>query len=149
MSATPAEIADLRRCLYASGAKLLALALLTGIWAAATLTGMVAVALPRLGLGAHLAGLMGAFWIFAVASSLECLNYDARQLRRLRNLLYVANWGNWSVTLLGSFLGVSGLAFNHDPANNLIAGLLQMVVVLPSLGAAGMWMMGFRTPTRA
>ena len=43
---------------------------------------------------------------------------------------------------MASVLGVTGLEYTRDPANNAVAALLQIVVVLPSLVGAGAWAWG-------
>jgi hypothetical protein len=54
----------------------------------------------------------------------------------------VPAWANWLITLVASVLGVTGLEYTRDTANNTIAALLQSLVVLPSLVGAGAWAWG-------
>ncbi len=125
------------------GAWLFAVGLITGFWAAVVLTEKVKVPIPRLALAAHLNGLLGGLWLIAVASTLDFLRYGEQGLRRLTWLVAIAAWGNWLITLIASVLGVRGLEYTGDPANNTIAALLQAFVVLPSLVGAGVWALGF------
>ena len=57
--------------------------------------------------------------------------------------MLVPTWGNWFITLAASVLGVKGLTYDEDWRNNVIATLLQLVVVLPSLVAGIYWVRGF------
>ena len=77
---TPAAI---RKRLALAGALLFSVGMITGLWAAATLTGTVVVGIPRLALIAHLNALLGGLWLLAVAWSFEFLHYGDRGLSRL------------------------------------------------------------------
>jgi (hydroxyamino)benzene mutase len=132
----------LRRRLATSGAWLFAIGMVTGIWAAVVLTGQVTVGLPRLALAAHLNGLLGGFWLVLVGATLDMLRYGDVGRRRLAWVVIVPAWANWFITLIASFLGVTGLQYTHDTANNAVAALLQSLVVLPSLAGAFAWAWG-------
>jgi hydroxylaminobenzene mutase len=132
----------LRRRLAWAGAWLFAVGMVTGLWAAAVLTEKVTVALPRLALAAHLNALLGGLWLIAVASTLDMLRYGATGRLRLAWLVTVPAWGNWLITLIASVLGVTGLEYTRDTANNAIAALLHSLVVLPSLVGASAWAWG-------
>jgi hypothetical protein len=127
-----------------AGAWLFFAGILTGFWVAAVFTETIKVPIPRLALAAHLNGLLGGLWLIAVASTLDLLRYGERGLRRLAWLVSIAAWSNWLVTLVASGLGVRGLEYTNDPANNAVAALLQAFVVLPSLLGAGAWAVGMR-----
>jgi hydroxylaminobenzene mutase len=132
----------LRRRLAWAGAWLFAVGMVTGLWAAAVLTEKVTVAIPRLALAAHLNALLGGLWLIAVASTLDMLRYGATGRVRLAWVVTVPAWGNWLITLIASVLGVTGLEYTRDTANNAIAALLHSLVVLPSLVGAGAWAWG-------
>ncbi|MBA3320603.1 MAG: hypothetical protein H0T45_04035 [Pyrinomonadaceae bacterium] len=134
----------LTKKLAAAGALLFFIGMITGIWAAAVLTGKVVVGMPRLALAAHLNGLLGGLWLLAVAWSLQFLHYGEKGLRRLALGVAVPAYANWLVTLVASFLGVNGLDYTDNLANNVIAALLQSLVVLPTLIASGFWAWGFK-----
>lgn len=137
------EGAALRQRLAQAGAWLFLVGLVTGLWAAAVLTGAVTVPIPRLALAAHLNGLLGGLWLIAVAWTLDFLRYGERGRRRLAVLVLVATWGNWLITSIASVLGVRGLEYTGVLANDVIAALLQLFVVLPALAGAGVWAFGF------
>ena len=132
----------LRRRLAWAGAWLFAVGMVTGLWAAAVLTEKVTVAIPRLALAAHLNALLGGLWLIAVASTLDLLRYGTTGRVRLAWLVTVPAWGNWLITLIASVLGVTGLEYTRDTANNAIAALLHSLVVLPSLVGASAWAWG-------
>ena len=133
----------LRQQLARAGAWLFAVGMVTGVWAALVLTAQMKVPIPRLALASHLNGILGGFWLITVAWTLELLRYGETGRRRLAVLVATAAWANWLITLIASVLGVRGLQYTADPTNNVIAALLQVFVVLPSLLAAGVWAWGF------
>ncbi len=134
----------LRKQLAMAGALLFFVGMLTGLWAAAALTGTVTVGMPRLALIAHLNALLGGLWLLAVASTFDFLHYGEKGLRRLAIGVGFPAWSNWFVTLIASFLGVNGLTYTGNRANDIIAFLLQMLVVVPTLIACAFWLWGFR-----
>ncbi|MDX6695062.1 MAG: (hydroxyamino)benzene mutase [Blastocatellia bacterium] len=136
--------AAIRRRLAAAGAMLFAVGMVTGLWSAAALTNKVQVGMPRLALAAHLNGLLGGLWLVAVAWTFDFLHYDAKGLRRLALVVALAAWSNWLVTLIASFFGVNGLEYTGRRANDVVAFLLQTLVVIPTLIGAGLWAWGFK-----
>jgi hydroxylaminobenzene mutase len=140
---------ELKQKVQAAGAALFGIGMFTGLWSAAALTGMVKVDIPHLALAAHMNALFGGLWLIALAMTFKSLHYGDVGRRRLAILTIIPAYGNWAVTLVASFLGVRGLEYTHDLANNVIAGLLQAVVVLPALVAVSAWVWGFRDIKRA
>jgi hydroxylaminobenzene mutase len=136
------DVDPLRRRLAAAGAWLFFLGMVTGLWAGAALTERIVIGLPRLALAAHLNALLGGMWLVLVAATLDLLRYGERGRRRLAWVVIVPAWANWLVTLVASVLGVTGLEYTDDIANNAIAALLHSLVVLPSLVGAFAWAWG-------
>lgn len=134
----------IQKRLAGAGAMLFAVGIVTGLWSAAALTNKVHVGIPHMALAAHLNAMLGGLWLVAVAWTLPFLHYEARGLRRLSLAVAVPAWANWMITLVASFLGVNGLEYTADRANNIIAFFLQALVVLPTLFAAGFWVWGFK-----
>lgn len=143
MPATTATTAtapsDLVRVLARAGAGLVLLGLLTGIVAGGALSGRFTFIDGKIVLGAHLAALMGAFFIFAVAWTLPFLHLGEVGLRRLAWAVIASNYANWLITSAKSFIGVRGVDLSDDARNNAVFGALTVLVVLPALGAAAVW----------
>lgn len=118
--------------------------MLTGLWAGLALSGKIVVPIPHLALAAHLNALLGCFWLLAFSFTLPMLSYSDRAKERLAWLQIVPNYGNWLVTLIASFLGVRGLEFTGNLANDVIAAALLAIVVLPALVGSFAWAWGFR-----
>jgi (hydroxyamino)benzene mutase len=131
--------------LAATGAILFSVGMLTGIWSATALTGKVQVGIPRLALIAHMNGLLGGLWLLGVAWTFNFLRYSEKGKRRLAFGIALPAWANWFVTLIASFLGVTGLEYTGNRNNDVIAFLLQGLVVVPTLIACGFWVWGFRS----
>lgn len=142
MASRKPNVVALQRLVFLAGACLVLVGLLTGFWAAAVLTDMVSVPLPRLALAAHINALLGGFWCVGVAATLSHVHYGDLNRRRLCALTVTASSANWLITLVASILGVRGLSFGGSTANDVIAALLQALVVIPSLAAATMWVVG-------
>ncbi|HKP46481.1 MAG TPA: hypothetical protein VJT50_07765 [Pyrinomonadaceae bacterium] len=136
--------APVQKKLAAAGALLFAVGMLTGLWSAAALTGKVKVGIPRLALIAHINALLGGLWLLGVAWTFNFLRYREKGRRRLAVGVALPAWANWFVTLIASFLGVTGLEYNGDRNNNVIAFLLQALVVVPTLVACAFWVWGFK-----
>jgi hypothetical protein len=138
------DVEKLRHQLAARAALLFGLGMATGLWAGVALTGKVKVDLPHLALAAHLNGIFGGLWLFALAFTLPLLSYGPVGLKRLVTLTLIPSYGNWAVTILASVLGVRGLEFEGHGANDFIAFLLLAIVVAPTLAACTGWVLGFR-----
>lgn len=135
---------SIQKRLAMAGAILFLIGMVTGIVAAAALTGKVHAGIPHLALAAHLNALLGGLWMIAVAWTFEFLRYDEKGLRRLAIGVSIPAWSNWIVTLIAAFLGVRGLEYTSEKANNVIAVFLQLLVVVPTLIACAFWVWGFR-----
>jgi hypothetical protein len=138
------DVEKLRREVAARGALLFGLGMTTGLWAGAALTGKVKIAIPHLALAAHLSGIFGGLWLIALASTLPLLAYGERGVRRLCAATLLPTYGNWSLTILASALGVRGLEFTGEGANDVVAALLLLVVVGPTLAVCAAWFWGLR-----
>lgn len=134
----------IRKRLSFAGALLFLIGMATGIWSAAAITQKFGVGEPKLALAAHLNALLGGLWLIVAAWSFQFLHYSVRGLRRLSAALAAPAWANWLITLIASFLGVNGLDYTGHRANDVIAFLLQTLVVLPTLIVCGFWVWGFR-----
>jgi hydroxylaminobenzene mutase len=146
--AAPDPTSELQRWVAGCGALLLAIGMVTGIWSGIALAGVVTVPIPRLALAAHLNCILGCFWLLGFAFTLPMLSYGTVGKRRLSRLIVLPAYANWLVTLGASVVGVRGLVFTGEHANDVVAALLLAFVVGPSLVASGAWAWGFwRRPT--
>ena len=133
----------IQKRLAKAAAALFAIGMLTGFWSGAALAEVVKVPIPRLALAAHLNCLMGCFWLLGVAFTMPMLNYSDKGKERLAKLTLVPAYGNWAITLLASFLGVRGINFTGQRANDFIAVLLFAFVVGPAVAQSFTWVYGF------
>jgi hydroxylaminobenzene mutase len=105
------------------------------------MTGSIA-ADPGEAVSAHLNALLGSFWMLGVAWTLPFVSYGDVGQRRLAWTLVVANFANWSVTVVKARLHVKGIALGPPVANNAVFAALNALVVIPSLAAALAWIVG-------
>jgi hydroxylaminobenzene mutase len=133
------------RLLVISGAWLMLVGLLTGGYISAAASGAVD-ADQASAVAAHLNAILGGLWMIAVAWTLKFVRYGALGQRRLAWLLVIANWTNWLVTAVKAALHVHGIASGPPAANDVVFATLTVLVVLPSLAAAGAWAVGLRRP---
>jgi len=134
---------DLQRRAMLGAATLIALGMATGLLAGLAMTGGI----PADGgamLASHLNAILGGLWIAAVGLSLPMLRHDLSGKRLLVRTVVVANFANWALTLLKSFLHVKGIGLTGDRVNDVVFFALLALVVLPSLGAAVAWALGLR-----
>ena len=129
------------RHLAAAGAILIGLSLLMGAVAGLAMTNKIDADGPTL-LGAHLAGLMGAFMIFGLGWSLPMVSLSASAKMRLAWFVIVPNYANLSITAIKGFLRVNGLDFGPTSGDSAVFVALNILVVLPALGATGAWVWG-------
>jgi hypothetical protein len=145
------EIDQIRKRMAFAGALLFSLGMVTGFWLAAAVTKKFGIGdpvlTPQLARAAHLNALFGTFWLVGAAWSFQFLHYSARALKRLAFIIALPAWANWLVTLAASIIGVNGLSYTGQLANDVIAFLLQALVVLPTLIACAFWLWGFRGRT--
>jgi hydroxylaminobenzene mutase len=126
-----------------NAAVLILIGLLTGVYLAAAMTGKID-ADPKMVLAAHLNCLLGCFWLAALGWSLPMLRFSETGLSRLVWLTTVANYANWGVTVLKAHWKVHGIDATGEPKNDIIFGLLTVLVVLPSFASAAAWVWGFK-----
>ncbi len=133
-----------QRLLGLAAASLTLVALLTGIYAAAAMTGKIH-ADGHTALASHLSALMGVFLLGTVGWTMPMLNYGDAGKRRLAIVLVVASFSNWLITGVKAMFFVAGIDLQGKAANDTVFGVLQVFVVLPMIAAAIAWILGFRS----
>jgi len=130
---------SIEHLLIKSAALLLLLALLTGFYISAAAMKLVD-ANVSMALSAHLNALLGSFWILGVAYSLKYCHLNHQQLARMSYLIIIANYSNWFITAVKAYLNVSAISWIAGQwSNNLVLVGLTLLVVLPSLIGALLW----------
>jgi hydroxylaminobenzene mutase len=140
------EPSPTQRLLGLAAACLMLTALLTGFYAAAALTGKIHVD-GHNALAAHLTALMGTFLLGTVGWSMPMLKYGEIGKRRLALVLIVSSFAAWGVTAIKAAFFIEGIDVQGKLANDVVFGVLQVLVVLPMLAASVVWILGFRTKT--
>ncbi len=137
------ESPSVERTLGLAAAWLMLIALLTGIYAAAAMTGKLHVD-GHAALASHLNALMGTFLLGVVGWTMPMLSYGPRGKRRLAMVLIVSSFANWLITAVKAALFVAGIDVQGQAKNDGVFVALQIFVVVPMIAAAIAWIIGFR-----
>lgn len=138
-----ATSAALQQSLARSGAALMVASLLVGGLAALSMSG----ALPfdgRMMLGAHVTGVTGVFFVFAVAWTLPMLSFGETGRARLGWTVAGACWANLLVGTGKVAFKAHGVGLTGELANDVVFVLLNVLVVVPTLAATVAWVWGLR-----
>jgi hydroxylaminobenzene mutase len=137
------ESSSVERTLGLAAAWLMLVALLTGIYAAAAMTGKLHVD-GHAALASHLNALMGTFLLGVVGWTMPMLSYGPRGKRVLAMVLIVSSFANWLITAVKAALFVAGIDVQGQARNDSVFIALQIFVVVPMIAAAIAWIIGFR-----
>ncbi len=137
------ESSSVERTLGLAAACLMLVALLTGIYAAAGMSGHLHVD-GHTALASHLSALMGTFLLGVVGWTMPMLSYQARGKRILALVLIVSSFANWLITAVKAALFVAGIDVQGQLKNDGVFVALQIFVVVPMIAAAVAWIVGFR-----
>jgi hypothetical protein len=132
----------LAKRLAAAGAALFGVGIVTGVRVSIAMTDHEPAVVQHMVQSAHLNALLGGLWLVAVASTFQWLRYQTNGLRLLAIGVAIPGWANWLISLVASHLGVYGLEHTTDAGNNIIAVLLKVFVVVPSIIASVFWLWG-------
>jgi len=134
-------VTDVQRLLARASAWLVVIGLLTGALVSFAMTKKIP-ADDHAMLASHLNALLGAFLMLGVAWSLPMVRWSERGQRRIALALIVANYGNWIITLIKSFLHVKGVDAIGEAKNDAVFAALMVFVIIPSLAATIAWAVG-------
>jgi len=93
-------------------------------------------------LASHLNAILGCFWLLGLAWTLPRLQLSDGQLKALCLMTMLSAWANWGVTLVKAYMGHAALDWDDGGANGVLWIALVATVVLPTLGAAVLWVLG-------
>jgi hypothetical protein len=132
---------DPTRILRAAGALLFLLGMLTGILISGQASGLLPGDQPAM-IAAHMTGIISAFWLFLLAGTYRHIRLTSAWLNRMVILTLVAAYASWLVTTVKSLVSVRGIRFTGDATNDAVFGVLSVLVVVPTLVAAVLWVVG-------
>ena len=138
---TTTTLSSLQRKAAFYGAVLLVISFATGALLAGAMTNKVP-ADPHSISAAHLSALFGCFWLCALAFTLPFVQFSDKGLQRLVWCTVIPSYANWLITVIKAFLHVLGVGLDRNGSNNMVFGLLNAFVVLPSFAAAIAWAYG-------
>lgn len=131
-------------------------------WAAilfllANLTGLLLIAInndiimadKRQMFNSHLNGLLGCFWLLGLAFSLRWVNMGGIANKLLVYTAAIAAYALWLLSLLKSILNVEGTTMGASAENDAIVIGYMILVVIPTLISACLWVTGLRSGIKA
>ncbi len=139
---------ELTRRLGFHAALLFAIGALTGLLLAGAATGVLPAETDAV-LAAHLNAILGTFLLLGLAFTSRHWCLSERGQRALVFAFLLSSYANWAVTLTKAFLHVRGLEISGNVTNDAIAGLLTVLVALPTLVGAALWTFAMRKPIAA
>lgn len=105
---------------------------------------------PRMGLAAHLEGVMNGTFLLALGAAWSKVRLSARQSAVAYWAALGGTYGNWAVTLLAAALGTAAMTplasagFGAQPWQEALATFGFVAVGLAILLASGLLLFGFR-----
>lgn len=134
---------DRGRSLLWHGIALFLLGLLTGL-------AMPALRNPRMGLAAHLEGVMNGTFLLALGAAWSKARLSSRQSTAAYWAALAGTYGNWAVTLLAAALGTAAMTpiasagFGAKPLQEALVTFGFVAVGIAILVASGLLLLGFR-----
>ena len=135
------DLKEKQHQLAKSASILIALGLGTGLYMSLVAMKVIEAEFPTV-LSSHLNALLGAFWLLAVGWSLPFCRLSLPQLTRMVQMIIVANYANWLITLIKAHLHVAGIQMTSNWTNNLVLIALTICVVIPALWGCYLWILG-------
>jgi (hydroxyamino)benzene mutase len=105
---------------------------------------------PRMGLAAHVAGLMSALLLLALGAAWAAVKLSPGKERLAAVLLLWTAYGNWAITLVASMTGAkqfapqAGEGFGASAAVEKATLLLILTVAVSTLAGLGLVLSGLR-----
>ena len=95
-------------------------------------------------LGAHINGLMGAFWLLGMGWSLSFIQLSERLLSVAIWMTLAGAWFNFLLAMIKAVPGVMAIEFTGGAVNDVVFAARVLLVVIPSLVGPALWMWGLR-----
>ena len=95
-------------------------------------------------LGAHVNGLMGAFWLLGMGWSLRFVRLSERLLNIAVWMTLAGAWFNFLLAMFKAVPGVMAIELTGGVINDALFVARVLLVVIPSLVGPGLWVWGLR-----
>jgi len=128
------------------GFSLVLLGLLTGL-------AVPVMANPRLGLSAHLAGVVGGMFLVLLGVVTGAMTLSASLRRVMHGCWIYATYANWTAALLGAVTGASGLTplagagTSGAPMAEFVVGFLLLTLSLAAIAGSTIAIAGLAEPS--
>ena len=100
-------------------------------------------------LGAHINGLMGAFWLLGMGWSLSFVRLSERLLSVAVWMTLAGAWFNFLLAMIKALPGVMAIEFTGNTMNDVVFVARILLVVIPSLVGPALWVWGLRARAAA
>ena len=137
------SVEGMQRTMARHGAAMMVATLLVGGLAALSMSGSLPLDGKML-LSAHVTGVVGVFFVIAVAWTLPMLGYGDAGRARLALAIVLANWANLVIGTAKAGFAVHGVGLTGELANDVVFVLLNLLVVVPTLAGSIAWFWGLR-----
>ena len=134
---------DLQRLVVRQAAALLVASMLVGGLAAFAMTEALP-ANPKMLLAAHVTGVIAVVLLVGFAWTVPVLSFGDAGRMRLAWLFLLSSWANVVIGTGKAFFDVHGVGLEGRPANDVVFGLLNLFVVLPTFAASIGWFLALR-----
>ena len=100
-------------------------------------------------LGAHVNGLMGAFWLLGMGWSLRFVRLSERLLNIAVWMTLAGAWFNFLLAMIKALPCVMAIEFTGNTVNDVLFVARILLVVIPSLVGPALWVWGLRARAAA
>ena len=125
------------------GALMLWITMIYGLYLVGVMTDLVP-GNEDMTLGAHINGLMGAFWLLGMAWSLSFVQLSERLLSIAVWMTLAGAWFNFLLAMIKAVPGVMAIEFTGGTVNDVLFAARVLLVVIPSLVGPALWVWGLR-----
>ena len=137
------SIPEWQRRMAFHGALMLLITMVYGLYLVGVMTHIVPGD-EAMTLGAHINGLMGAFWVLGMGWSLSHIRLSERLLSTAVWMTLAGAWFNFVLAMLKAIPGVMAIEFTGVVVNDVLFAARVILVVIPSLVGPALWVWGLR-----
>jgi hydroxylaminobenzene mutase len=130
------------------GALMLWITMIYGLYLVGVMTDLVP-GNEAMTLGAHINGLMGAFWLLGLGWSLSFVRLSERLLSIAVWMTLAGAWFNFLLAMIKAVPGVMAIEFTGGAFNDVVFVARLLLVVIPSLVGPALWVWGLRAHSAA
>ncbi|MDP6933006.1 MAG: hypothetical protein QGG40_08810 [Myxococcota bacterium] len=144
MNTVTSPVQAMQKRMAFHGALMLWISMIHGLYLVGVMTHLVP-GNEAMTLGAHVNGLMGAFWLLGMGWSLRFVQLSERLLGIAVWMTLTGAWFNFLLAMIKAVQGAMAIEFTGDAFNDIVFAARVLLVVIPSLVGPALWVWGMRT----